>query len=74
MLPDRVRRLFPDAVLIASVAVWMTLILLAPYLRQHDLIWAEPLYSFFNRICHQIPERSFVVWGLRIFVLVAAVF
>ena len=52
-----VERRRPDTVLIAASAVWIAAIVAAPLL---ELDWA---YTFFSRICHQYPERSFHLAG-----------
>ncbi len=51
-------------IFLAPSAVWMALILLAPYLESvgsHDL--AGLLYFFFKPTCHQMAERSFIIFG-----------
>lgn len=55
-------RLHHQAINVAAITItillaWNLLFVLAPILS------AEPLYSFFSYICHQIPERSFNVFG-----------
>jgi uncharacterized membrane protein len=44
--------------------LWVALILLAPYLQAagNDSL-AGLLYFFFKPTCHQLPERSFLVFG-----------
>jgi uncharacterized membrane protein len=44
--------------------VWIALILFAPLARANGLTsFANPVYTFFGYICHQIPERSFHASG-----------
>lgn len=41
------------------VALWVSLIVLAPVARANELTdVANPIYKFFSFICHQMPERS----------------
>lgn len=48
----------------AVVLIWVMLILLAPAVRAGGAEnFASPLYTFFNYICHQMPERSLFVFG-----------
>lgn len=43
---------------------WIVLILLAPFFKNIGLnSAATPIYQFFSLICHQIPERSFHLFG-----------
>lgn len=47
------------AVGFAVVAVWVSLIVAAPVLRAYSIPnIAEPLYTFFGFLCHQIDARS----------------
>ncbi len=57
------RRRPTEILLFSAVAIWMALIFLAPYLRASDSLWADWIYGFFHQACHQIPERSFAMWG-----------
>jgi uncharacterized membrane protein len=46
------------------VALWTLAIIAAPVAKANDLLTiANPLFSFFSYICHQIPDRSFHVLG-----------
>lgn len=51
------------AVFLAGTCAWCGAILLAPYLAASSSPLAVILYSFFHTICHQLPERSFHVFG-----------
>jgi uncharacterized membrane protein len=52
------------AIGLAVVALWAALILIAPLAKINGLMAiSAPLYTFFNFICHQIPERSFHIAG-----------
>jgi uncharacterized membrane protein len=42
---------------LSVLILWNSLFIFAP------LFSAEPIYSFFSYICHQIPERSITVFG-----------
>ncbi len=46
-------------ILFAGAAIWLGLILLAPFLTAQGEPSAVFVYSFFSPLCHQIPERSF---------------
>ena len=59
-----VERRRPDAVLVAASALWMAAIVAAPLL---ELDW---VYTFFSRICHQYPERSFHLAGATLAVCI----
>lgn len=48
---------------VAAISGWWLLILLAPLLRDRVPVLSAFLYLFFSPICHQIPERSFFVFG-----------
>jgi len=50
------------ATLIGTLA-WLGAIVLAPYLRSHGIPLARFLYFCFSSVCHQIPGRSFSVFG-----------
>ncbi|HUR97184.1 MAG TPA: DUF2085 domain-containing protein [Pyrinomonadaceae bacterium] len=48
----------------AVVAIWAAAIVSAPLLLSNGHASAStPIYTFFSYICHQIPERSFSLWG-----------
>lgn len=49
---------------LSAALVWGSLILLAPWLwDQGQTVPAALLYRAFAGVCHQIPERSFTLWG-----------
>ncbi|HSR69799.1 MAG TPA: DUF2085 domain-containing protein [Acidobacteriota bacterium] len=50
-------------VLVGGSLLWIGLILAAPYGRAQDWSAASWIYLFFQRICHQMPERSFHLAG-----------
>lgn len=52
------------AVVSLLAGVWVAVILLAPTAAATGHIGVSaPIYGFFGYICHQIPERSFFVFG-----------
>ena len=55
------------AVASAVAFVWLALIVLPPVLAGNGAEnAASPLYSFFSHICHQLPERSFFIFGHKL--------
>lgn len=46
-----------------AVTAWIGLIFLAPYLRSHSSRWQGLIYAVFAPVCHQIPGRSFSIFG-----------
>jgi uncharacterized membrane protein len=58
------KKTFVYLLFLAPAVLWMALIVLAPYLESvgsHDL--AGLMYFFFKPTCHQLPERSFFIFG-----------
>ena len=52
------------AIGLAVVLIWVSLILIAPIAKANGLaVLSSPLYHFFSYICHQIPQRSFLIEG-----------
>lgn len=47
----------------AGVVLWLAAIAGAPYLRSRGLGAAGFFYACFAPTCHQIPSRSFLLWG-----------
>jgi len=43
--------------------IWCFSIILAPYLKANKSGYNILIYFFFSRICHQLPERSFYIFG-----------
>jgi uncharacterized membrane protein len=43
--------------------LWIAAIVAAPYLRSRGWGQAGWLYACFAPLCHQIPDRSFFLWG-----------
>jgi uncharacterized membrane protein len=48
---------------LAGIVAWLAAILLAPYLRSRGSGLASWLYACFAPLCHQIPGRSFRLFG-----------
>lgn len=58
---------FLYGVFLAGIGAWWLLILAAPLLAAHEQpTTAAAIYFFFHKICHQIPERSFFLWGKQL--------
>lgn len=50
-----------------AVFLWCSLILIAPLLAKFEHRFTSGLiYMFFSKICHQIPERSFFIFGKQL--------
>ena len=54
------------AVMLAGALAWCGAILLAPYLAALSSPLAEFVYRGFHSICHQLPERSFHLFGEKL--------
>ena len=48
---------------LAGTLVWLGAIVLAPYLRSRGVRLNSLIYAVFAPTCHQIPSRSFYLWG-----------
>jgi len=48
---------------LAGSLTWLAGIGLAPWLRSRSSPWAPVVYACFSPVCHQIPERSFGLFG-----------
>lgn len=46
-----------------GIIVWLGIIFLAPYLDSHDSGLNVFFYAVLSPVCHQIPSRSFFLWG-----------
>ena len=46
-----------------GIFLWLSLIILAPYLKIKASPGIELIYSAFAPICHQIESRCFFLWG-----------
>lgn len=53
-------------IILSLTALWCFLILLAPYLKANHSAYNFFIYIGFSKICHQIPERSFYIWGEKL--------
>ena len=54
-------------IFLSAIIIWCLLILLAPLFAKFEHhISSGLLYLFFSKICHQIPERSFFVFGKQL--------
>ncbi len=50
-------------VIVLSSLAWVGAVALAPYAATRGWIAGPMIYAIFDRICHQIPERSFFAFG-----------
>ncbi len=58
---------FLYGVLLAGIGAWWLLILAAPlFAAREEPFLAGAIYFFFHKICHQLPERSFFLWGKQL--------
>lgn len=46
-----------------GIVAWLGIVLLAPYLKSNNSGWSALFYAVFSPICHQIPSRSFFLFG-----------
>ncbi len=53
-------------VILAGTAVWCGAIILAPFLASSSSPLSGVVYQFFHPICHQLPERSFYLFGEKL--------
>ncbi|MBM3311040.1 MAG: DUF2085 domain-containing protein [Candidatus Aminicenantes bacterium] len=51
------------AALAVGSAVWVAAVLAAPYFWSRDCRFSLVLYACFSPVCHQMPERSFWLFG-----------
>ena len=55
------------AIFLIAVSLWCFFIIAAPWLASHEHAFSSGLiYLFFSKICHQIPERSFFIFGKQL--------
>lgn len=48
---------------ILGTVIWLGAIFLAPYLRSRSSPWQALIYLIFTPVCHQLPSRSFFLFG-----------
>jgi uncharacterized membrane protein len=48
---------------LAGILFWLGAIVLAPYLRSRNIPIGKFIYICFSPVCHQIPGRSFLIFG-----------
>jgi uncharacterized membrane protein len=61
--PRDKRIIFIYALTLAGIIVWLAAIALAPYLRSQGHGLAPFVYACFSPLCHQVPSRSFYIFG-----------
>jgi uncharacterized membrane protein len=54
------------SIILVGAMVWCAAILLAPYLAASSSPFAVFVYQAFHPICHQVPERSFHLFGQKL--------
>lgn len=55
------------SIFLIIIFIWCSLIIAAPWLASKEHVLSSGLmYFFFSRICHQIPERSFFIFGKQL--------
>jgi len=47
----------------AALVLWLGTIVLAPYLKSRSSPWQGLFYAVFSPVCHQAPDRCFLVLG-----------
>ncbi|MBN1274424.1 MAG: DUF2085 domain-containing protein [Candidatus Aminicenantes bacterium] len=57
------RRYLIYALTLFGIFIWLSAIFLAPYLKSRHSVWNVLLYAVFSSVCHQIPGRSFHIFG-----------
>lgn len=45
------------------IGVWCSIVVLTPFLLEKVPVAGAFFYLFFSPLCHQLPERSFFIWG-----------
>lgn len=63
MNDTKIRRIVFGAVFTGSM-IWITLILIAPYLRGSHPSFSAVIYASFSPVCHQVPSRCFYLAGV----------
>lgn len=53
-------------VILAGTAIWCGTIILAPFLGASTSPISAVVYQFFHPICHQLPARSFYLFGEKL--------
>ncbi len=48
---------------LTGIIFWISLVFLAPFLKNHSSEYSHLFYSIFSPICHQIKSRSFYAFG-----------
>jgi uncharacterized membrane protein len=58
---------FCYTIFLITVSFWCSLIIAAPWLASNEQKLSSGLiYLFFSKICHQIPRRSFFIFGKQL--------
>jgi uncharacterized membrane protein len=57
------RLIFIYVLTLAGILIWLAAIILAPWLRSRSSGLSPYLYACFSPLCHQVPGRSFELFG-----------
>jgi len=57
------RLIFIYVMTLAGILIWLAAIILAPWLRSRSSGLSPYLYACFSPLCHQVPGRSFALFG-----------
>lgn len=63
LIPMHLSRSIRYWLLLSATLAWLFMIFYAPWARAHESMISFLIYKFFSSICHQLPERSFYLWG-----------
>jgi uncharacterized membrane protein len=53
----------PQSKIVILIGIWCLIVVLVPLLLEMFPAAGAFLFLFFSPICHQLPERSFFLWG-----------
>ena len=57
------RLIFIYVLTLAGILIWLAAIILAPWLRSRSSGLSPYVYACFSPLCHQVPGRSFELFG-----------
>ena len=62
-MPNERKLIFIYVLTLAGILIWLAAIILAPWLRSRSSGISPYLYACFSPLCHQVPGRSFELFG-----------
>jgi uncharacterized membrane protein len=62
-MPERKRIILVYVATAVGLLAWLGGIFLAPYLKSRHSAFSGFVYAIFAPVCHQLPSRSFYLWG-----------